>query len=117
MLGKFSGQQQPDGGLDLPGGDGRPLVVVGELGGLSSDPLEDVVDERVHDAHGLGRDSSVGVNLFQDFVDVDGVGLLPLLSLGSLLTSSLLCLGSVASVSLTGLLDGLSDTLGWHNVV
>ena len=53
MLGKFSGQQQPDGGLDLPGGDGRPLVVVRELGGLSSDPLEDVVDERVHDAHGL----------------------------------------------------------------
>ena len=33
MLGQLSGQQEPDGGLDLPGGDGGPLVVVGELAG------------------------------------------------------------------------------------
>ena len=63
VLGQLSGQQQPDGGLDLPGGDGGPLVVVGELAGLGGDPLEQVVDEAVHDAHGLGGDSGVRVHL------------------------------------------------------
>ena len=54
MLGEFSGQEKPDRGLDLPGGDGRPLVVVSQTRSLSSDPLEDVIDKRVHDAHSLG---------------------------------------------------------------
>ena len=31
MLGQLSGQEEPDDGLDLPGGDGGPLVVVGKL--------------------------------------------------------------------------------------
>ena len=66
MLGEFSGQQEPDSGLDFPRRDGRPLVVVGQTGSLDGDPLEDVVDERVHDRHRLGRDTSVGVDLFQD---------------------------------------------------
>ena len=56
----------PDGGLDLPGGDGGPLVVVGQFGSLGSDTLEEIVDERVHDAHRLGADAGVGVDLFQD---------------------------------------------------
>ena len=30
VLGQLSGQEEPDGGLDLPGGDGGPLVVVGQ---------------------------------------------------------------------------------------
>ena len=53
VLGQLSGQEEPDGGLDLPGGDGGPLVVVGELAGLGGDPLEEVVDEGVYkeDAH------------------------------------------------------------------
>ena len=38
VLGQLSGQEEPDSGLDLPGGDGGPLVVVGQLGGLSGDP-------------------------------------------------------------------------------
>ena len=32
---------------------------------LCSDPLEEVVDEGVHDAHSLGGHPSVRVNLFQ----------------------------------------------------
>ena len=54
MFGQFSGEEEPDGGLDLPGSDGGPLVVVGQFGSLGSDTLEEIVDEGVHDAHGLG---------------------------------------------------------------
>ena len=53
VLGKLTGQEEPDGGLDLPGGDGGPLVVVGKTAGLSSDALKEVIDKGVHDAHGL----------------------------------------------------------------
>ena len=42
-----------------------PLVVVGELACLCRNPLEEIVDKRVHDAHGLGGHASVGVNLLQ----------------------------------------------------
>ena len=80
VLGQLTGEEEPDSSLDLPGGDGGPLVVVGETAGLSSDPLEQVVDKRVHDAHGLGGDTSVWVHLLQDLVDVDGIGLFPFLA-------------------------------------
>ena len=53
VLGQLAGQEEPDSGLYLPGGDGVPLLVVGQLGGLNGDPREQVVDEGVHDAHGL----------------------------------------------------------------
>ena len=53
VLGQLTGQKQTDGGLDLATADGRSLVVVSQAAGLSGDPLEDVVDERVHDGHGL----------------------------------------------------------------
>ena len=54
MFGQFTREKEPDGGLDLPGGDGGPLVVVGQFGSLGSDTLKEIVDEGVHDAHGLG---------------------------------------------------------------
>ena len=54
VFGQFSREEEPDGSLDLPGGDGGPLVVVGQFGSLGSDTLEEIVDERVHDAHGFG---------------------------------------------------------------
>ena len=73
MFGQFTRQQKPDSGLDFPGGDGRSLVVVSKTGSFSSDTFKDIVDKRVHDAHGLGGDTSVGVDLFQHLVDVNGV--------------------------------------------
>ena len=69
MFGQFSGKEEPDGGLDLPGGDGGPLVVVGQFGSLGSDTLEEIVDKRVHDAHGLGGHTGVGVHLLQHLKD------------------------------------------------
>jgi len=80
VLGQLTGEQKADSGLDLPGGDGGTLVVVSQARRLSGDTLENVVDEGIHDSHGLGGDAGVGVDLLQYLVHVDGVALLPGLS-------------------------------------
>ena len=51
---------------------------MGKAGSFGGDALEDVVHKRVHDAHGFAGDASVRVNLFQHFVDVDGIAFLSL---------------------------------------
>ena len=109
VLGELTREEEPDSGLDLAGGDGGPLVVVSQTAGLSSDSLKEIVDERVHDAHGLGGDPSVGVDLLQDLVDVDGVGLLPLVPL-----LLLVALGDGLG-GLAGLLGSFSRDLGRHD--
>ena len=43
---------------------------------LASNALENVVDEGVHDSHGLGRDAGVRMDLLQHLVHVHGVALL-----------------------------------------
>ena len=108
VLGKLAGQEEPDGSLDLPGGESRPAVVVCKSAGLGSDALKDVIDEGVHDAHGLGGDASVGMHLLQHFVDVDAVALPP--PLPALLVSTSLGFG------LRGRLLGTFARccLGWH---
>ena len=108
VLGQLTGQKQTDGRLDFPASDGRTLVVVGKTGRLSSDALENVVDEAVHDGHGFGGDASVGVDLLQHFVDVNGVALVPL---------ALLLLVSFGNVllGLAGLLRSFSANLGGHS--
>jgi hypothetical protein len=108
VLGQLTGQEQTDGRLDFPAGDGGTLVVVGKTGRLSSDALENVVDEAVHDRHGFGGDASVGVDLLQHFVDVNGVALLPLALL------LLVALGDVF-LGLAGLLRSFSANLGRHS--
>ena len=80
VLGQFTGEEEPDSSLDLPGGDGGPLVVVGQAGSFSSDTFKDIIDKGVHDAHGLGGDTGIGVDLFQDLVDVDSIRLLALMA-------------------------------------
>lgn len=70
MLADLPGQQQAHGCLDLPGADGG--VLVGALGGASQpsglvgDALEDVLNERIHDAHGLLREAQALVHLLQN---------------------------------------------------
>lgn len=56
-------------GLDLPGRDGGLLVVGSELAGLCSNALEDVVHEGVQDRHGTVGDTSVGVDLLEDWTE------------------------------------------------
>ena len=80
--------------------------MVGESRRLVGDALEDVVDERVHDAHGLARDTSVRVDLLQHLVDVDGIGLLP--------SALSLALAFRSLRRLDGLLGSLGRCLWWH---
>ena len=106
VLGQLSGQDQTDGCLDFPAGNGGTLVVVGKTGSFTGNTLEDIVDERIHDAHSLAGDTSVGVDLLQDLVDVDGITLTSLLP-----STSLSCrLGR-----LSGLLGAFRANLRWHD--
>ena len=84
MLGKLSGKEKSDGGLDLARRESSLLVVTGQLGGLEGDALEDVVDEGVQDGDTSLGDANVGVDLLEDLVDVRRVRLS---SLGVLLAS------------------------------
>jgi hypothetical protein len=120
VLGKLTGQDQADRGLDFSGRDGGLLVVGSELGGLGGDALEDIVDEGVQDGHGTVGDTSVGVDLLEDLVDVGAVGLLAglgallLVARGSGLLAGILLLGSLGGGS-RGLGGGLLvSSLGSH---
>ena len=107
VLGQFTGQEKTDSGLDFSAGNGGPLVVVSQAGGLGSDSLKDVIDERVHDAHSLAGNTGVGVHLLQDFVDVDGIGFPPPPAL--FLVPSSLGLGLC-----NGFLSSFRSDFGWH---
>jgi len=102
VLGQLSREKEADCGLYFAAGDGASLVVVGEAGSFGGDSFENVIYEGVHDAHGLGADSGVGVYLFEDLVDVDGIGFLP-----PLLLLFLVGLGDVF-LGLSGLLGGFT---------
>ena len=117
VLGELSRKKQPDSGLDLARGDGGSLVVVGKAGRLSGDPLEDVVNEGVHDGHRLRGDAGVGVHLLEHLVDVDSIRLLPL-RLGRPLLLVLVS-RSFRDEGLSGLssLGRFTGSLGRHLVV
>ena len=107
VLGQLSGEEETDSSLDLSGCDCASSVVVSQSGGLGGDALEDVIHEGVHDGHGFGADSSVGVDLLQDFVDVDGVRFPP--------PPLLLLLARPCGLGLAGgLLGSLRCWFGWH---
>ena len=79
MFSQLSWEKQSDSGLNLSGRDGLSLVVVSKSRSFSGNSLENVIHEGVHDRHALRADASIGMNLLQDFVDVDRVRFLPLL--------------------------------------
>ena len=108
VLSQLTGEEQTDGGLDLPRGDGGSLVVVSEARSFGGNSLEDVVHEAVHDGHGLAADTGVGVHLFQHLVDVDAVRFLPP-PLSFLVPRS-------GGLCLTGLLRSLCANLRCHSV-
>ncbi len=115
VLGQFTGKDQTNGGLNFAGRDGGALVVSSELGGFGGDSFEDIVDERVHDGHGLVRDTGFGVDLLQDLVDVGRVGFLSL-DLTALGFFGLL-FGSLSGSLSSGLLSGSLSFFGGHFVL
>ena len=106
MFGQLSGQKESHSRLNLPTGDGRPFVVMAKSTGFTSNSLEDVIDEGVHNRHRLRADSSVGMDLFQHLIDVAGIGLLP--------PPLLLLVGLSHFRGFSGLLSSLSAGLGRH---
>ncbi|RXI04432.1 hypothetical protein DVH24_038706 [Malus domestica] len=106
VLGELTREHEPHGGLDFPGSDRRFLVVPREPGRLLGELLEDVVDEAVHDSHGLAGDPDVRVDLLQHLEDVDLVGL------NALLRFLLLLVSGGGSGLLRELLPGLGLLLG-----
>ena len=97
VFGKFSRKHQANSSLDFSAGESCLLVVSGKFSGFRGNPLEDIVDERVHDGHSLLGDTSIRVDLFEDLVDVRRVGLGTLLGLAA---------------TGAGLLGGLGGLLG-----
>ena len=85
VLGELTWEEETHSGLDFAGRESVLLVVADEARALRGNLLEDIVDERVHDAHGALGDASLGVDLLEDAVDVDLEGLGPSLLGGSLL--------------------------------
>ena len=96
--------------MDFARRDGLSLVVVGQSRCFTSDTLEDIVDERVHDAHRSAGYSNIGVDLLQDSVDESAVALFPR-------SSPLHDLGSSFS-TFTALLGAclLRAGLGWRRL-
>ena len=75
VLGELTREHKAHGSLHFSGGQSGLLVVTGKTSSFVTEALEHVVDERVHDAHALLGDTSLGVHLLQHTVDVGGVGL------------------------------------------
>ena len=75
MLSKLSRKNQSYSRLDLSRRKSSLGVVLAQFACLGGDALEQVVQEGVHDRHGLLGDARVWMDLLQHFVDVDGVGL------------------------------------------
>ena len=74
MLGQFTRQDQSHGRLDFSARHRRLLVISRQFRGFRRDLFEDVVDERIHDAHRFAGNPGVRMDLLQDFVDVNLVG-------------------------------------------
>ena len=107
MLGQFARQEESHSSLDLPGGDRGTFVVVCQSRCLGGDTLENIVDKAIHDTHRFAGDAGVGVHLFEYFVNVDSVALLP---------PPLFLLVSLADVllGLTGFLHSFPTYFRWH---
>ncbi|RDX70054.1 hypothetical protein CR513_50743, partial [Mucuna pruriens] len=75
VLGKLTREDEANRGLDLAGGNGRLLVVASKSRRFLSELLKDIVDEAVHDPHGLAGDPDVRVHLLQNLEYVNLVSL------------------------------------------
>ena len=52
--------------------------MVRKAGRLSGDELEDIINKRIHDTHGLARNTRIGMTLLKHLVDGDRIALFSL---------------------------------------
>jgi len=91
VLGKLTRKKKTNSVHDLPRSDGVTLVGTGKVTSLSGNTVKDIVDEGVHDLHGVLADEGIGVDRAEHLVDGRRVRGVVTLSLGSLTSSLLLC--------------------------
>lgn len=72
---EFSWEDEFDSWLNFSGWEGSSLVESDEFWSFSGNSVKSIMNERVHDVHGLLWDTDVWVDLFKNFVDVNGEGL------------------------------------------
>ena len=82
MFGELTWESEADCGLNFSGAQGGSLVDGSKFSSFSGKTVEGIVDEGVHDTHTFLGNSSIRVNLFEDFVDICRVSLRTLLSPG-----------------------------------
>ena len=70
MLGQLTREGQAHSSLDLTRRQSGLLGVASQAAGLIGKAVEDVADEGVKDGHTTLADTSVGVHLLEDLVDV-----------------------------------------------
>ena len=61
--------------MDLAAGERSFSIVSNQFTALCGQSIERVIDEGVHDVHGLLADTDFGVDLFEDLVDIEREGL------------------------------------------
>jgi hypothetical protein len=76
---ELTGKEELDCSLYFTGRESSALVESDELGWFKGDSFEGVVNERVHDVHGLLGNTNIGVNLLQYLEDIDSEGFWSLL--------------------------------------
>ncbi|CAK5273288.1 unnamed protein product, partial [Mycena citricolor] len=65
VLCQFTRQQETNRCLNFPARNRRTLVVMRKTRSFSGDPFKDIINETVHDAHRLARNTGIGVYLLQ----------------------------------------------------
>ena len=73
VLGQFPGKHEAYCGLNFAAAERGFFVVRGKLSRFRRNALKNVLNERVHDGHALFGNTSVGVDLLEDLVNVAAV--------------------------------------------
>jgi len=79
MFSEFARQEKFDSRLDLTATEGLLFVVSDQLRAFHTDSFKGVLHKGVHDIHSSSGDTDFRVDLFENFVDIQGKGFLSLL--------------------------------------
>lgn len=92
MLADLPRQEKTHGSLDLSTRDGAVLAGVGQAPGLFGDLLKHMLHERMHDVHGLVRETQACVHLLQHPAEIGGEACKVVLMAAAAVAAALSCL-------------------------